>query len=657
MGVLQKHIAKSYQIKYLKVFLATRTFANTYNSYVDVTRYILDSSIGSYKRSIDSNDFDIGYQEESNISVNLDNNDGRFLEGLGFFEEALVDRSKIKIEAGYVDTETFGSDSPSVDYQVSFEGIIDDRATSYDEQKNNVQFTIVSFSSIINRLKADASFIVNGDSFQSTLFNLLNVADIRQLLTVDIANINPKVNSTVTDVSWFQGKQLKEAMEAMLLASNSVLVVKNGAVYVKPRAHSTTPRFRFYGKGSAKPSNIEKISNYNNGLARVITRAYVNSTVVEGDFQNIIRRYGARVKNINLGFISNNAIETAIGEDIIDEFSIPKTEFELTTDYLGNEVDLLDTVTVENEGFVLDAEPALYGEAIYGESTYVQRSGSLKISPHLGFKIIAINHDYKRFSTTLKLRAIGNKAYDNVILGYSIDPLDIDGLQLWFDANDPATMTIAESGITEWRDKSGNEYNVAELFDPPQYVLDSGWNGKHVVRFDGVAQRLIRNEAMPLLRDCSGRTVFTVWSRATTGSAASLLWISKNVDDTERHVVTPSSTNIRFSAKNVDANASDTLSAASFTAGDVIVQTDWVDQTQTLGVLYKNGIEIGRDASFLDSSDTSDTDSANLVIGADTQASPTFFDGDIAEILVYNRALTDAERAQVETYLKDKWGL
>jgi hypothetical protein len=37
-------------------------------------------------------------------------------------------------------------------------------------------------------------------------------------------------------------------------------------------------------------------------------------------------------------------------------------------------------------------------------------------------------------------------------------------------------------------------------------------------------------------------------------------------------------------------------------------------------------------------------------------SSKNFFPGDIAEIIVYKRALSDTERASVEAYLKAKYG-
>jgi len=48
--------------------------------------------------------------------------------------------------------------------------------------------------------------------------------------------------------------------------------------------------------------------------------------------------------------------------------------------------------------------------------------------------------------------------------------------------------------------------------------------------------------------------------------------------------------------------------------------------------------------------------SSNLVLGANNNVSQ-FFDGDVGEIITYNVALSSGDRAKVETYLMDKWGI
>lgn len=411
MGDLLRHLQLPYQIKYVRCYLKARTPQNTYHDWVEVSRWVIDSSIGTYSRSIDTNDFDVSFYEESNITLTFDNSEGSFNEGRGFFEGYIIDRSRIKIEAGYRDIE----DPESADFDIAFEGIIDDRGTSYETPADNVQFTVLALSSIIGRLKADYAPLQAGDTFGDTLYNLLNVTDITQLLTVDLANINPSIDEAISDETWFQDKQLKEAIDLLLLVSNSVMTVTNNTIYINPRAESDSVRFEFWGNGSAKPCNIEKIQGLHSGLKRVITRVMVNSTIVEANYEENIRKYGARLKTIDAGFISDSVIEAAVAQGILDEFAVPKQELDLTTDYLGNEVDLLDLVTIDQLGAIQDSNPAFYGQAVYGTSSYVTRTGGVRIRPEQGYKILSISHDYQRYATTLKLRAIGNKPYDSYL--------------------------------------------------------------------------------------------------------------------------------------------------------------------------------------------------------------------------------------------------
>ena len=75
----------------------------------------------------------------------------------------------------------------------------------------------------------------------------------------------------------------------------------------------------------------------------------------------------------------------------------------------------------------------------------------------------------------------------------------------------------------------------------------------------------------------------------------------------------------------------------------------------TLLQQYINGALDGEKTDFQASGNTSNTDSNNISIGAEVTV--TFLNGDIAEIIVYNRALNTSELAQVHKYLSMKWGI
>lgn len=410
---LSDHARLPYQIKYLRCYLAARNTDSTYQDWVDVTRFVVDSNLGNYTKSIDSNDFDIGYYEESNIQVTFDNAQGDFMQGQSYFSNGIVDRSKIKIVAGYINIQ-----NRVPEFQTTFEGIIDDRGTAIDSDNENASFTVLSYSAIMGRLATDPGAVTNGQDFKTALFNLLNRTEITGLLTVSLDNINPKTNQIVDDANWFSGKQLKESINAILLASNSVIRIKDNTIYISSRVESSTVRFQFFGKGSARPCNIVSLKGFNNGLKRVITKVLINSATAFNSNDELISLYGLQNKAVDIGCIADTETIAAIGEGILNEFQYPKKELELTTDFLGNEVDILDMVTIDNEGFLLDAAPAVYGRAVYGDSEFTRRQGGVRIRPIEGYKVLSVTHSFKDYTTTLKLRSVGNQPYDSNA-GYS----------------------------------------------------------------------------------------------------------------------------------------------------------------------------------------------------------------------------------------------
>lgn len=410
---LAKFAKRSYQIRYIRAYLSPRLADGTYGAWQNVSRFVTENSLGSYSRSIDSNDFDIGFYEESNVTIGFDNTDARFTEGYGYFGNAQVDRSKIRLVAGYHDP----SNPKSIEFETTFEGIINDQGTRLDTVNEDAVFTVLSYSGIIGRLRTDPGAVTNGQTFRTALHNLLNRPEINSLLTVSLDNINPQLNETVDNASWFAGQQLKQSINALLLASNSIFKIRDNTIYITGRTESATVRFQFFGKGASKPANVLSLTNFHNGLRRCITRVKVNNTILDAN-DSLISRYGATLKEVPLGFITNPVKEAAIASAVLDEFSFPKPELELTTDFLGNEIELLDLVTIDNEGTVQDEEPAIYGKAVYGQALYVRRQGGVRIKALEGFKVLGISHDFRGYTTTLKLRSIGNRPYDSNA-GYS----------------------------------------------------------------------------------------------------------------------------------------------------------------------------------------------------------------------------------------------
>jgi hypothetical protein len=413
LSPVAKHSNEPFQIRFLKVELAARNLDNTLQPFRDISRYVKRAGIGALKKSIDTNDFDVGFYEQSNVNLVLDNSLESFMRNKGFFLNQLIDRSKVRITAGFENRVT-GSN----DFEVAFEGIISAETMSANLKREEISYKVISYASLINKLKTRGGAAVNGQDFKTTFFNLLNVAEIKNYLTVDLSNINPKLNETVDDGEWFENKQLNEAINKLLIASNSVLIIKNNTIFIQSRDENPDVKFNYYGKGSAFPSNIVNIENYNEGDKRIITRVLFEGDTVPFDAdQFIIDKYGAKLKTVDIGFITDTDKKRNIANNMLGEFKFPKTEFEITGPYTGNQVDILDLITADNPGYVFEIDPARYDTDATYDTTfkYVDQRTGIRIENNIGFKVLSVEHNYLKYTTTLKVRRIGVTEYDGIL--------------------------------------------------------------------------------------------------------------------------------------------------------------------------------------------------------------------------------------------------
>ena len=418
LGNIAKKSKESYQLKFLKLEIAARKNDNTLDDFVDVTNFVRSNGIGRLSKSIDTNDFTIGLYDQNNMTILLDNSSGFFNSNSGLFENRIENRSKVRVTAGYFDNNNLPiTNTNQIFSEITFEGVISAEGAEKEAQNETVSYKVLSYISIMKSIKARSGVVTTGMTFQTAIFNLLNTFEITQYLTVDISNINPYINLTIDDPSPFEDIQLDEAINYLLLFSNSIFDIQNNEIIVKPRIESSEIKFQFYGKGSNFPSNIISITNHNPGQRRVITRIkfpFVSIPSFESSAA-IQDRFGSKIKEINFPIVTDTSKLQTIANLILDEFQFPKTEFKLTTSYIGESVNLLDLVTIDNTGYVFDVDAARYGTAVYGTATYYEPIAGLKIYPNTGFKILSIEHDYTRFTTTLKLREIGKGLFDGTI--------------------------------------------------------------------------------------------------------------------------------------------------------------------------------------------------------------------------------------------------
>jgi len=226
-------------------------------------------------------------------------------------------------------------------------------------------------------------------------------------------------------------------------------------------------------------------------------------------------------------------------------------------------------------------------------------------------------------------------------------PIPAAGVALWLIA-DEATHS-ADGQITAWRNPQVAEALVDAQPDAWPAFVPNALNGHAVLRFDGKNDMLktsvdLSPARMPLA------TVFCVFSTATieidplhklygddNGGYDRVVGLDSRGGDpsknysvfTGAHGVTPS-----FAIKPNETH----ISADQFTTTDF---SNWIDGAPVL---------VKSPAAWEDAL-------PNLYVGGTGPVYVEAWKGDLAEMIVYARTLTDAERVQVEEYLAKKYGL
>ncbi len=229
------------------------------------------------------------------------------------------------------------------------------------------------------------------------------------------------------------------------------------------------------------------------------------------------------------------------------------------------------------------------------------------------------------------------------------------GLQLWLKAD--ALSHASGTALVSWADSSGNGRLASQADSSKQPVYRTeGVNGQPYVRFDG------SDDAMEVpfeaFFNSEEFTVFTVAKHSATGGDLPIL--SSDAVGYSLIYDVSSGSNGKARATWKESSSTDFIDtvAASIRNTDAFILTytmkdtsEPADAQSDTAKLFINGDEKATQTSGVDYIPNT---SANLKIG---EKSGDFFQGDIYEILIYNRALTISERENVEGYLSYKYGI
>lgn len=232
-------------------------------------------------------------------------------------------------------------------------------------------------------------------------------------------------------------------------------------------------------------------------------------------------------------------------------------------------------------------------------------------------------------------------------------PTELAGCVLWLDAADTGTITLTDGLVSEWRDKSGGAAHVSQSAATNRPASGvATLNGRNVVSFGGTNWL---GGAAVLQQGDDTFSYFAVWMRADSGTGAGVVFEQSQtpqVNGTRAALLTVTSGGVKRYGFNGQSNDQNAL--GYYTPGSWVLSGLEIDGRTNRNVfLYSNSTNhVGTINMTTQNTGTSGTRvGCKLVNGAEV------LNGQVAEIIVFDRVLADTDRNAVLYYLQEKWGL
>lgn len=388
--------------------------------WIEVTDDVDFQAMGSIEQKIDSSDYDVGLFSFSDFSFSLRNEHGLY--SLDSFQRSIFQakrndslfrltwqKQNFPSKAGMVKCGQFIANNTEI---VVFEGIIKDEAAQMQIDDQKVNLTVLGKESIISKALVPYSSIAAGITVKNFIFACLNQTAIKLFFDVDLDNISPDLNLAIDDISGFENQTVSEALSDVLVASNSIMTIESGVVYVTSRDPSAEVLFNFYGQGSnIGIENILDIKDIREGINRTFNFWTWDETSLVASNATSIENNGVLKKALNFDFITDNTKRQSILNALRDEFSDPKQEFILITPInIGTlALELLNRVDIDYPNVYFTEEGKnfpIYGVSVYGGDRYPFGQWSMNITSADNFKIIGRRINTKDQAIEFKMRKI-----------------------------------------------------------------------------------------------------------------------------------------------------------------------------------------------------------------------------------------------------------
>ena len=213
------------------------------------------------------------------------------------------------------------------------------------------------------------------------------------------------------------------------------------------------------------------------------------------------------------------------------------------------------------------------------------------------------------------------------------------GCVTWLDGADDDVFSYSSGTlVSEWRDKSGNDNHVSQSTTSSQPTRNRTLNSKSVVDFDGSDDSLSSSNSLTL---SSGHTMFAVTLTDAFSSDAGLISINNQLSN---GITVHTGGLVYFYYGSGGYNTTQGVNLST----SYILTKVWTGATSGNRISYKNGTQGYSTGTMANSNST-----GVLRLGQQT----TYYNGYIAEVVIYNRELSQDEITKVHNYLQNKWNI
>lgn len=249
--------------------------------------------------------------------------------------------------------------------------------------------------------------------------------------------------------------------------------------------------------------------------------------------------------------------------------------------------------------------------------------------------------------------------------GGIIAPNQIPSLNLWYDAsvsnalyiqNSSGTAPTNGQAVKSWIDKQGNGRNADQATSNRQPTWQaSQQNGLGTLKFDGSNDTLTLNPIAWAL-SLPGQTTYVVAKLAAIAD--------------QMHVCATNTGGFTFNISGtswaIETGGAIAVSGQTANTTNYCYMGQIFDGTQTnANITLQNNARVKfryngvqQSLTFSTNANTTTSGSANtLNVASDDAGNANFLNGYIGELMIWTRTLTATEIAQVEAYLKNKWGI